>query len=74
MEISRVSTKYQATIPLKIRKLLGIKQGDAVAYDIENGEVKLRRATPVDLAYNRAVSATLTEWESKADDDAYGDL
>jgi antitoxin PrlF len=74
MEISKVSTKYQATIPLKVRKFLGIKQGDAVAYDIENGEVKLRRAIPVDLAYSRAVAATLSEWDSKADDDAYGDL
>lgn len=71
MEISKVSTKYQATIPLKF---LGIKQGDALAYDIENGEVRLRRATPVDLAYSRAVAATLSEWDSKADDDAYGDL
>ncbi len=69
-----MTAKYQATIPLKIRKLLGIKQGDAVAYDIENGEVKLRRATPMDLAYSNAVAATLTEWNSKADDDAYRDL
>ncbi len=74
MEISKVTAKYQATIPLKVRKLLGIKQGDAVAYDIENGEVKLRRATPMDLAYSNAVAATLTEWNSKADDDAYRDL
>lgn len=74
MEISKVSSKYQATIPLKVRKLLGIKQGDTVAYDIDNGEVKLRRATPVDLAYSRAVAATLMEWDSKADDDAYRDL
>ncbi len=74
MEICKVSTKYQATIPFKIRKLLGIKQGDAVAYDIENGEVKLRRATLVDLAYALAVVSTLGVWDSKADDDAFGDL
>jgi len=74
MEISKVSTKYQATIPVKVRKLLGIKRGDVVAYDIENGEVKLRRATPVDLVYARAVASTLGEWDSQADDDAYGDL
>jgi antitoxin PrlF len=74
MEVSKVTSKYQATIPLNVRKVLGIKQGDAVVYDIKNGEVRLRRATPMDLAYSNAVAATLTEWNSRADDDAYRDL
>lgn len=72
--ISKVTTKYQATIPQEIREFLGVRQGDAVAYEIEDGEVKLRRASPLDLAYHGAVAATLTEWNSKADDDAYRDL
>lgn len=74
MEISKVSSKYQATIPRKVREVLGIRQGDAVIYEIENGVVNLRRATPMDLAYANAVSATLTEWNSKTDDRAYSDL
>ena len=73
MEASKVTSKHQVTIPLKVRKLMGIKQGDAVVYDIKNGEVWLRRATPMDLAYS-AVAATLSEWNSRADDDAYRDL
>ena len=74
MEISKVTSKYQATIPRKVRDVLGIKQGDAVVYEIQNGIVKLRRATPMDLAYASAVAATLTEWNSRADDHAYRDL
>ena len=74
MTISKVTTKYQATIPREVREFLGVRQGDAVAYEIEGGEVKLRRATPFDLAYHGAVAATLTEWNSKADDHAYRDL
>lgn len=72
--VSKVTIKYQATIPQEIRKFLGIKQGDAVAYEIEDGEVKLRRASAFDLAYHAAVSGTLSEWNSQADDDAYGEL
>ncbi len=72
--ISKVTTKYQATIPREVREFLGVRQGDTVAYEIEGGEVKLRRASPLDLAYHGAVAATLTEWNSKADDDAYRDL
>lgn len=72
--ISKVTVKYQATIPQEVREFLGIKQGDTVAYDIEDGEVKLRRASPLDLAYHGAVAGTLSEWNSKADDVAYRDL
>jgi len=71
---SKVTTKYQATIPAEIREFLGVRQGDTVAYTVVDGEVRLARATPLDLAYHGAVAATLTEWQSKADDDAYGDL
>jgi AbrB family looped-hinge helix DNA binding protein len=69
--LSKVTTKYQATIPAEIREFLGVRQGDTVAYAIVDGEVRLARATPLDLAYHGAVAATLTEWDSKADDDAY---
>lgn len=72
--ISKVTSKYQATIPKEVREFLGVRQGDTVAYEIEGDEVKLRRASPLDLAYHGAVAATLTEWNSKADDDAYRDL
>ena len=72
--LSKVTSKYQATIPREIREFLGVRQGDAVAYSIEDGVVRLTRATPLDLAYHGAVAATLTEWESRADDSAYGDL
>jgi len=74
VNLSRVTSKFQATIPRPVREALGIRAGDRVAYEVERGVVRLRRATPVDLAYAQAVSGTLTEWESKADDEAYRDL
>lgn len=72
--VSRVTTKFQATIPLPIRNFLGIKQGDAVAFEIADGAVRLTRATPRDLAYAEAVEGTLGEWNSPADEAAYRDL
>ena len=72
--VSKVTTKYQATIPREVREFLGVKQGDTVTYEIEAGEVKLRRASPLDLAYHGAVAAMLTEWNSRNDDEAYRDL
>ena len=72
--ISKLTQKYQATIPLPVRKALQLKAGDAIAFDVEDGEVRLRKAGPVDLAFSRAVEGTLDEWASPEDEDAYRDL
>ena len=72
--VSRLTSKYQATIPLAVRAALGIKKGDAVAFELENGQVRLTRATPRDLAFAQAVEGTLSEWNSAADDEAYRGL
>ncbi len=72
--IAKLTTKFQATIPAPVRKALEIKQGDAVAFDIRDGIVTLRRATPTDIEYAKAVEGTLSEWNSEADERAYRDL
>lgn len=71
---SRLTEKFQATIPLPVRRHLHLGKGDVVVFEIERDRVVLRRATPVDLAYAGAVSDTLVEWDSPADDEAYRDL
>jgi AbrB family looped-hinge helix DNA binding protein len=71
---SRVTTKYQATIPLVVRRALGITRGDVVAFEIEGGRVSLRKVRPLDPEYLDAVAAGLTEWASDADDEAYRGL
>lgn len=73
-EVSRVTSKFQATIPLAVREFLGIRKGDAIAFEIGEGIVRLSRATPRDLAYANAVEGTLSEWESEDDEEAYRDL
>jgi AbrB family looped-hinge helix DNA binding protein len=69
-----VSTKGQVTLPKKVREAIGVGPGDAVAYDVGKGVVTLRRLEPIDLAFHAAVESTLEEWNSKEDDEAYGDL
>ncbi len=72
--VSRLTSKFQATIPLPVRTALGLKQGDALAFEIENGLVRLSRASPRDIAFAQAVERTLSEWDSAADDEAYRGL
>jgi AbrB family looped-hinge helix DNA binding protein len=72
---SKLTTKSQATIPGKIRKLLGLNPGDSVAFEIGQGQkVVIRKATPVDFEFAFALGGTLSEWFSKNDEEAYRDL
>ena len=72
--IAKLTTKYQATIPREVRQVLKLGKGDVIAFEITEGQVRLRRAVPLDIAYAAAVAGTLGEWNSKADDRAWRDL
>lgn len=71
---SKLTSKFQATIPEPVRKVLHLNAGDAIAFDIENNHIQIRKAQPADLAFAQALEDTLNEWESAADEDAYRDL
>ncbi|NOX08757.1 MAG: AbrB/MazE/SpoVT family DNA-binding domain-containing protein [Gammaproteobacteria bacterium] len=71
---SKLTSKYQATIPEPVRKLLHLHSGDEIVFDIDGNDVHLRKARPVDLAFAQSIEGTLTEWVSEADEEAYRDL
>ncbi len=73
-QVSRLTSKCQATIPLAIRRKLNLKPGDTVVFEVENDTVTVRRATALDKEYASALEGTLTEWLSKEDDEAYRGL
>jgi len=71
---SKVTQKYQATIPQAIREKLAIEKGDRVIFEIEDEKVVLKKISPLDWEYLESLSATLGEWSSDADEEAYRDL
>ena len=71
---SKLTKKYQATIPEPVRQLLHLDTGDEIAFDFEDDDVHLRKARPVDLAFAQSIEGTLNEWTSDADEEAYHDL
>jgi AbrB family looped-hinge helix DNA binding protein len=74
LQTSKLTTKFQTTVPTRVRNILQLKAGDMVMFEIDGNEVRLRRATPLDLAFTQALEGTLTEWSSTADDRAFKDL
>ena len=67
MIVSRISTKGQTTIPRAVRAALGLREGDRLGYEIEDGRVVLTRADDADDPF-----ASFTEWNGDAE--AYGSL
>ena len=51
-----------------------VRPGDLVAYVVRDRGVRLERVDPFDAEYHRAISETLQEWSSPADDEAFRDL
>lgn len=72
---SRLTSKGQATVPLRVRKKLHLEPGDTVIFEeAQAGTVRIRKAEPLDLEFLSALEKTLSEWNSENDEKAYGDL
>ncbi|HKZ02554.1 MAG TPA: AbrB/MazE/SpoVT family DNA-binding domain-containing protein [Pyrinomonadaceae bacterium] len=74
MHTSKISSKAQITLPRKVREALGAKTGDLIVYEVEGDVVKLKRLEPFDAAFHQALSSTLDEWATEADEEAFRDL
>ncbi|MDB9822670.1 type II toxin-antitoxin system PrlF family antitoxin [Deltaproteobacteria bacterium] len=72
--ISKLTKKYQATVPEVVRSKLDLKAGDVIAFEIDNEIIKIRKARPIDIEFSSALVPTLSEWESQNDEEAYNDL
>jgi antitoxin PrlF len=72
--ISKLTKKYQATVPASIREELSLSAGDSIAFELSNGEVRLKKASPMDIEFAAALVPTLSEWDSDNDEEAYSDL
>jgi antitoxin PrlF len=72
--VSRISAKGQVTIPKEIRDQLELHASDFVAYELQDGCVLLRKLEPFDAQYHQALNATLDEWSTPEDEEAFGAL
>jgi antitoxin PrlF len=72
--VSRPTPKGRTTIPREVRDKLSLRPGDAIVYEIAGDDVRLRKASPCDVPYLRALQTILSEWHSPEDAAAYNTL
>ena len=73
-ELATLTSKGQVTVPKAVREALGLRQGDQLSWEVENGSARVRVVTPLDLTYLQGLESTLQEWSSQADEEAFGNL
>ena len=61
MELAKITSKGQITLPISIRKMLNLKDGDKVAFIEKNGQYIV--VNPVSLAIDNARNAFKGEAE-----------
>ena len=74
MKASKLTSKYQATVPKEVREFLGLSSGDGLQWEIEDGYVVVKKVSKIDLEWQRSIEMTMNEWNSPEDDEAYGSL
>jgi hypothetical protein len=61
-------------VPKAVPDALRLQQGDQLSWELEDGWVRVRAVAPLDLVVLQGVEANLAEWNSQADEQAFGDL
>jgi AbrB family looped-hinge helix DNA binding protein len=74
MEVARITSKGQMTIPKKIREAAHLIEGDVVSFAVEDGRITISKIVTRDDDYLRSVQGTLGEWNSPEDEEAWREL
>lgn len=74
MKVSKVTSKYQASVPKEIREFLELGPGDCLQWGIEDSVVVIKKLSKIDLEWQKFLEMSLTEWSSKEDEETYRSL
>lgn len=73
---STLGQRGEVALPSEVRKILDLKMGDKLIFDIHDHQVTISKKNiqREDELYYSALSSTLNEWNSDDDEQAYSNL
>lgn len=74
MEVSRITSKGQVTIPHALRKAADLKTGDKLIFRLDGDRIIVTKLKTSKDSYLDSVSLNLEEWLSDEDEEAWRDL
>jgi antitoxin PrlF len=72
--LSKVTTKYQTSLPKEVRERLSVQAGDYVTFEIKGKVVTLRKVENLDKNLLKLMQQNMQEWNSKEDDEQFAYL
>ncbi|MYB51291.1 MAG: AbrB/MazE/SpoVT family DNA-binding domain-containing protein [Acidobacteriia bacterium] len=74
MEVAKITSRGQTTIPRRIREAADLSKGDVIAFEVEGDHLVVRKVMPGQDNYAMGLSKILNEWISPEDEEAWRDL
>ena len=74
MELAKITSRGQTTIPKRIREAVNLHEGDVIAFEIEGDHLLLRKVISGQDEYLKGISESFREWDSPEDEKAWRDL
>ncbi|MCY4488361.1 MAG: AbrB/MazE/SpoVT family DNA-binding domain-containing protein [Deltaproteobacteria bacterium] len=74
MELAKITSRGQTTIPKKIRQAANLREGDLITFEVADDHVVVRKVIPAEDDYLKGLSEVLSEWVSPEDEEAWRDL
>lgn len=74
MEISKITSKGQVTIPHALRKAAHFKTGDKLVFRLDGDRIVVSKLKTTKDFYSDSVSSNLEEWLSDEDEEAWNNL
>ena len=74
MDVARITSRGQTTIPKRVREAANLNAGDTLLFEVHSDCLVVRKMSRVDDAYLHGLSQTLDEWNSPEDEEAWRDL
>lgn len=74
MELARVGTRGQTTIPKRVRAAANLNVGDTLAFEVRADHLVVRKMPVAQDDYLHGLVRILGEWNSPEDEEAWRDL
>ena len=74
MELAKITSRGQTTIPKRIREAANLREGDVIAFEIKGSHLVVHKVTPGRDDYLQGLSEVMNEWASPEDEEAWRDL
>ncbi len=76
MQVTKITSKHQATVPAEVHAALALRAGEAIKWVVgDDGVARVRKASRIDWAWMRPSEESFAQdWLSPEDEEAWGDL